>query len=73
MKKMGLYCKAYHLGSLRAYPAWSEKAENARKTDADGDDLSHPRVLSDDSIVYLQEIIYSMKKTYFLTRLHLNG
>ena len=55
MKKMGLYCKAYHLGSLRAYPAWSEKAENARKTDADGDDLSHPRVLSDDSIVYLQE------------------
>ncbi len=55
MKKMGMYCKAYHLFSLRAYPAWSEKAENARRTDADGNDLSHPRVLTDDSIVYLQE------------------
>ena len=54
MKKMGMYCKAYHLGELRAYPAWSEKAENARKLDTEGYDLAHPRVLTDESIVYLQ-------------------
>jgi len=55
MKNMAKYCKAYLLSNLRAYPAWSEKAENARKTDTDGNVLTHPRVLSDESIVYLQE------------------
>jgi hypothetical protein len=55
MKKTGKYCKAYLLGDLRAYPAWIEKTENARKTDENGKTLFHPRVLTDDSIVYVQE------------------
>lgn len=50
-KDLGLYCKAYHLRDMRAYPQWRERADQARPTsEAD----ATPRQLSDDTIVYLQ-------------------
>ena len=55
MAEMGNYCKAYLLEQLRAYPGWSEKSENARVDDVDGEKGDTPRALDDDSIVYLQE------------------
>lgn len=55
MANMGKYCKAYMIDRFRAYPGWSEKSENARKEKAEGSDEEKPRVLGEDSFLYLQE------------------
>ncbi|HEX5759942.1 MAG TPA: hypothetical protein VF121_12190 [Thermoanaerobaculia bacterium] len=55
MAEMSDYCKAYLLGSLRAYPGWSEKSENARVEEVDGKKADAPRVLDDESIVYIHD------------------
>lgn len=51
-KELGLYCKAYHLRDMRAYPQWQEQAAQARPA---SETDTTPRLLSDDSVVYLQE------------------
>lgn len=51
-KELGLYCKAYQLRDMRAYPQWQEHAARARLA---SDSDAAPRTLTDDSIVYLQE------------------
>lgn len=55
MKKMGKYCRAYVLCDLRQYPDWFENSNAARRTDEKGEPLALPRVLTDDSLVYIQE------------------
>jgi hypothetical protein len=55
MPEMGTYCKAYLLGELRAYPGWKENAANAaRRSEAHPGEPAGPRLLDDESIVYLQ-------------------
>ena len=55
--EMGKYCKAYLAKDLRAFPGWSEKAENVRKEkkEVGGKEVEVERVLDDDSILYIQE------------------
>jgi len=57
MPKMSRYCKAYLVGKLRAFSDWSEKSENVKKIieTVDGQDIEHPRVLTDEDYLYLQE------------------
>jgi hypothetical protein len=57
IKVMGKYCKAYHLRDMQKYRKWKENAQNARKEkkDVDGKEVEVKRILTDDSIVYLQE------------------
>ncbi len=55
MATMGKYCKAYPIIKFREYPAWTEKAENARKKEIDGEKTDEPRDLTDDTHLYLQE------------------
>ena len=57
MSEMGRYCKAYPIQRLRAFPGWSEKSENTRKEkkEVDGQEVEAPRVLTDDTFLYLQE------------------
>lgn len=57
MAEMGRYCKAYPIQRLREFPGWSEKSENTRKEkkEVDGQEVEVPRVLGDDSFLYLQE------------------
>lgn len=57
MATMGRYCKAYHAGSFRAYPNWTENSDNLRKTreNVDGKEVEVPRQLTDDDVLYLQE------------------
>jgi hypothetical protein len=54
-KNMGIYCKAYLLRDLRAFPGWSERSEAARPIEADDGSAPVPRELTDDDIVYVQE------------------
>jgi len=54
---MGKYCKAYPLDRLRAFPGWTERAENAR-TDTrhvDGAEREVVRALTGEDVVYVQE------------------
>jgi len=55
MATMGKYCKAYPIIKFREYSAWTEKAENARKKEIDGEKIDEPRDLTDDTHLYLQE------------------
>jgi hypothetical protein len=57
MARMGRYCKAYPVSRFRAYEAWTEDLENARKEakQVDGKELQLPRTLTDDDYFYLQE------------------
>jgi hypothetical protein len=57
MATMGMYCKAYPVGRFREFPAWREKAENARpeKQEADGRGVEAPRTLANEDCLYLQE------------------
>jgi hypothetical protein len=62
MAIMGKYCKAYPVSRLRAYPGWTEKSENLRPEEADGEDrAAHnggsavPRQLGDDDYLFVQE------------------
>lgn len=49
MSRMGKYCKAYMIPSLRKFSGWTEISEGARmENDA-------PRQLTDDDFLYLQE------------------
>lgn len=52
-KKMGIYCKAYQLKQLRAYPNWRENGAAARS--AGDDPKSGARVLDGEDVVYVQE------------------
>jgi uncharacterized protein len=48
------YCKAYHLKSLRQFPAWTESKINwSHKTNGEGPDVVEP--FSDDDIVFLHQ------------------
>jgi hypothetical protein len=57
MPKIGSYCRAYRIGTLRQFPGWTEKAENARKQKKtlDGVEVQAPRELTDDGFLYIQE------------------
>jgi len=57
MATLGKYCKAYPLQTLRAYPGWIEKAENARQEPPAGDGplVTAARSLQDDDCAYVQE------------------
>ena len=54
-KTMGIYCKAYLLGDLRAFAGWSENAMEARQLETTAGHASAPRVLGDEDVVYVQE------------------
>ena len=49
MSRMGNYCKAYMIPSLRKFSGWTENSENARKENGS------PRQLSEADFLYLQE------------------
>ena len=49
MARMGRYCKAYMLPSLRQFGGWTEKSENARQENG------APRQLNDTGFLYLHE------------------
>ncbi len=57
MSKMGKYCKAYPITSLREYKGWTEKSENARKEHKvnGGEEVEVERQLTDKDHLYLQE------------------
>jgi len=57
MPKMGSYCRAYRISTLRQFPGWTEKAENARKEKRvlDGVEVEVHRELTDDGFLYVQE------------------
>jgi len=55
MANMGKYCKAYMIDRFRAYPSWRENSENTRVEKAEGSEEEAPRVLGEDSFLYLQE------------------
>ena len=56
-KVMGKYCRAYLLKEMRKFKGWSENPNNARveSNEDNSPDAGFPRILDDDSIVYLQE------------------
>jgi hypothetical protein len=56
MAILGKYCKTCPLHLLRQYPAWTEKAENARKIrrELKGEIVEEVRELTDDTYVYVQ-------------------
>lgn len=50
------YCKAYHLGDLRQFPAWSESKINWKEDNGDaGEKKSENQAFSDDDIVFLHQ------------------
>lgn len=51
------YCKAYHLGSLRKYPEWSESRINWKKRDNGHSDGSHEtnEPFPDDKVVFIHQ------------------
>jgi hypothetical protein len=49
MSKMGKYCKAYMIPTLREFSGWQENSQNARKEN------DTPRQLTDTDFLYLQE------------------
>lgn len=53
MAVMGKYCKAYSLKKLREFSGWTEKAENAKPVEGEGQ--TSPRPLTDDDYLYVQE------------------
>jgi hypothetical protein len=57
MAKMGKYCKAYHVKSLREFGGWKENTQNLRNESqlVDGQEMNTARRLMDDDILYLQE------------------
>jgi hypothetical protein len=55
MAKMGSYCKAYPLRSLRTFEGWAEKSDNARREKKPGEDGEAPRTLGPMDFLYLQE------------------
>lgn len=57
MATMGKYCKAYPVGRLREFSAWTENAQNTRKEtrQTDGTETEVNRELGDDDFLYLQE------------------
>jgi hypothetical protein len=54
---MGSYCRAYRMVTLRQFPEWSEKTENARKENRqlDGVEVEAPRELTENDFLYVQE------------------
>ena len=57
MPKMGKYCKAYPITNFRQFSEWTENSSNARpeKEVVDGNEVTTPRVITDDDFLYLQE------------------
>lgn len=57
MAKIGKYCKAYPISTLRQFSGWSEKVENVRKEkkQVDGKEVEVTRQLTDADFLYLQE------------------
>lgn len=57
MATMGNYCKGYLLKELRKFEDWQEKPQNVHKEPGslNGKEESQIRLLSDDTVVYLQE------------------
>lgn len=57
MAKMGSYCRTYKIATLRQFPGWSEKTENARKEkrQMDGVEVEAPRELTENDFLYVQE------------------
>lgn len=58
MASLRQFCKAYLLQDLRRFGGWKENAANARpeEDEEDGEDKgAPPRVLDDESIVYLHD------------------
>lgn len=57
MAEMGRYCKGYLLEEFQAFAQWQANVQNARKekNDQTGQGGVEPRMLTDDSILYLQE------------------
>lgn len=49
MSRMGKYCKAYMLPSLRQFSGWTESSDSARREN------DSPRQLTDADFLYLQE------------------
>lgn len=50
------YCRAYHLGELRRYSAWTENKVNAGNgTKQSGDQISEPEVLADEEVVFVHQ------------------
>jgi hypothetical protein len=54
---MGSYCRAYKIATLRQFPNWNEKSENARKEKRPlgAVEVDAPRELTDNDFLYLQE------------------
>ena len=54
---MSTYCKAYSLDTLRQYPGWSEKSENARAETVkeNAKKIEKPRKLTDNDFLYVHE------------------
>ena len=57
MANMGIYCKAYPIGRLREFSAWTENSQGTRreKKELDGRDVEVARELTNDDFLYLQE------------------
>jgi hypothetical protein len=57
MSKIGRYCKAYSVETLRKYSQWSENTTSVRKEQkiVDGNVKEVERALSDEDVLYLQE------------------
>ncbi len=50
------YCRAYHLGELRRYSAWTENKVNAGNgTKQSGDQINEPEVLADEEVVFVHQ------------------
>lgn len=57
MAKMGRYCKAYTLGTLREFSGWKDKRESAliERRQEDAKEAEGKREFTDSDILYLQE------------------
>ncbi|HKG20610.1 MAG TPA: hypothetical protein VKC34_01815 [Blastocatellia bacterium] len=57
MGKMGRYCKAYPVSSLREFSGWTENLQNLRKEkrQVDGEEAEATRDLVENDFFYLQE------------------
>jgi hypothetical protein len=48
------YCKAYHLGDLRAYPSWSESKINWKERQGEGEENNN-ELFADDKVVFIHQ------------------
>jgi|SRR5215467_1043756 len=55
MARMGSYCKAYMVGTLRTFEEWTENGDNARKNNNTGQVEKGPSTLGERDFLYLQE------------------